>query len=304
MLAYSGNGLETLRRLVWRDREGKQTGVFGPDGYYADIRLSPDEMRVVFSDRTKDLYILESSAAAPRRLTFPDHAVIDDPPLWSPDGKQVVWASNRSGAFDLWIKAANGASAERVLVPMGTPSAWPEDWSRDGRYLMYEIPGDKSGEDLWAAPQGMPDAKPFAYLNTAADERHGRFSPNGRWAVYSSNETGRSEVFIQSFPKPGVKYQVSTQGGVEPEWRSDGAEIFFIQDRTLMAVNVKLPGSESEAIEFGSPKALFPLSVVDSFVGRSYEAGRDGQRFLTPAHGDGPAPSITVVMHWQMQLTR
>jgi hypothetical protein len=308
VLAHTSVRSGTASPLVWLDREGKRVGTFGPTGFYGHFRLSPDEKQIAFSNRTRDLYVLDSTAGIPRRLTFPEKPEIDDPPLWSPDGRQVVWASNRAGAFDLYMKAANGASPEKHLVKMGTPTGWPEDWSRDGRYLIYEIPGDKSGEDLWVAPQQPPanggDQKPFPYLNTAADERHGRLSPDGRWMAYSSNETGRDEVYVQSFPTLGVKYQVSSQGGVEPQWRRDGGELFYIEGRTLMAVTIKLPAPSNDALQIGGPKPLFRLPFVETFVGRSYDVSNDGQRFLTAASADGPAPPITVVLNWHLQLKR
>jgi hypothetical protein len=308
VLAHTRVRSGTARQLVWLDREGKRVGTFGPTGFYGRFRLSPDEKQIVFSNASRDLYVVDSTTGTPRRLTFAQKPEIDDPPLWSPDGRHVVWASNRAGAFDLYMKAADGASPEKLLVKMGTPSGWPEDWSRDGRYLIYEIPGDKSGEDLWVAPQQPAanggDQKPFPYLNTAADERHGRLSPDGRWMAYSSTENVRDEVYVQSFPTPGVKYQVSSLGGVEPQWRKDGGELFYIEGRTLMAVTITLPATPNGALQISGPKPLFRLSIVETFIGRSYEVSNDGQRFLTAATADGSAPPITVVLNWHLQLKR
>src|SRR4030095_16327282 len=115
----------------------------------------------------------------------------------------------------------------------------------DGRYLLYQIPGATTGQDLWVAAQPSEDAsedrKPFPYLQAEFDEKHGRFSPNGRWVAYTSNESGRDEVYVQSFPPSGTKFQISADGGSEPQWRKDGTELFYIaEDRTLMAVPVKV----------------------------------------------------------------
>ena len=222
-----------------------------------------------------------------------------------------MWASNRSGAFDLYVKSANGAGPEQLLVRMGAPAGWPEDWSRDGRFVIYQIPGTKTGQDLWIAPQPVQgesgDRKPFPYLQTEFDERHGRFSPDGRWVAYTSNESGRDEVYVQSFPVPGAKFPISAGGGMEPQWRKDGTELFYIsEDRTLMAVPVKLASSASEPLQVGQAKPLFSVPVVDTFiVGRSYEVSNDGQRFLlrAPASGD-TAPSLTAVLNWQTQLKK
>jgi serine/threonine protein kinase len=310
-LVYAPPGAGTSAvQLVWWDRAGKQVGPFAPPGTYDDFRLAPDERRIVFANSSsgnRDVWILDSVRGVTSRLTF-DPAV-DDPPMWSPDGLRVVWASNRSGAFDLYVKSANGTGPEELLVRMGAPAGWPEDWSRDGRFIIYEIPGTKTGQDLWIAPQPVQgesgDRKPFPYLQTEFDERHGRFSLDGRWVAYSSNESGRDEVYVQSFPVPGAKFPISAGGGMEPQWRKDGTELFYIsEDRTLMAVPVKLASSASEPLQVGQAKPLFSVPVVDTFiVGRSYEVSNDGQRFLLRAPGSGEtAPSLTVVLNWQTQL--
>jgi len=302
-------GTSTVQ-LVWWDRAGKQVGPFGPPGPYDNFRLAPDERRIVFANSTGDnidVWVLDSVRGVTSRLSF--DPAIDDPPMWSPDGRRVVWASNRSGAFDLYVKSANGAEPEQLLVRMGAPAGWPEDWSRDGRFIIYQIPGAKTGQDLWIVPQPVQgessDRKPFPYLQTEFDERHGRFSPDGRWVAYSSNESGRDEVYVQSFPASGARVQISAGGGMEPQWRKDGTELFYIaEDRTLMAVPVKLASSASEPLQVGQAKPLFSVPVMDTFiVGRSYEVSNDGQRFLlrAPASGEA-APSLTVVLNWQTQL--
>jgi len=298
--------------LVWWDRAGQQVGKFGLPGTYDDFRLAPDERRIAFANSSgdnRDVWVLDSVRGVTSRLTF-DPAV-DDPPMWSPDGLRVVWTSNRGGAFDLYVKSANGAGAEQLLVTIGAPAGWPEDWSRDGRFIIYQIPGTKTGQDIWIAPQPAQgesgdDRKPFPYLQTEFDERHGRFSPDGRWVAYSSNESGRDEIYVRSFPASGERFQISAGGGTEPQWRKDGTELFYIsEDRTLMAVPVKLASSASEPLQVGQAKPLFSVPAVDTFVGRSYEVSNDGQRFLlrAPARG-GNAQSLTVVLNWQAQLKK
>ena len=306
-LVYAPPAGITAVQLVWWDRAGTQMGAFGPPGTYTNFRLAPDEKRIVYADASSDnvdVSVLDSVRGVTPRLTF--DSAIDDPPMWSPDGLRVVWASNRSGAFDLYVKSANGGP-EQLLVMMGAPAGWPEDWSQDGRFIIYQIPGTKTGQDLWIAPQPAQgesgDRKPFPYLQTGFDERHGRFSPDGRWVAYSSNESGRDEVYVQSFPASGAGLQISAGGGMEPEWRKDGTELFYIsEDRTLMAVPVKLAGSASETLQVGQPKRLFPVPVLDTFiVGRSYQVSKDGQRFLLRA---ATAPPLTVVLNWQTQLKK
>jgi hypothetical protein len=192
---------------------------------------------------------------------------------------------------------------------MGAPAGWPEDWSRDGRFIIYQIPGTKTGQDIWIAPQASDGAehKPFPYLQSQFDEKHARFSPDGRWVAYTSNESGREEVYVQSFPRSGSRFQISTGGGREPQWRKDGTEVFYIsEDRTLVAVPVKFTSSASEPLQLGQPKPLFPVALLDTFfVGRSYEVSNDGQRFLMPAIASGAtAPPLTVVLNWQTALKK
>jgi Tol biopolymer transport system component len=311
-LVYASAADATVQ-LSWKDRTGKQVGPFGPPGTYDDFRLAPDEKRIAFSNSpsgnsgNRDVWILDSVRGVTSRLTF--DPAIDDPPMWSPDGLRVVWASNRRGVFDLYVKSANGADPEQLLVKMGAPAGWPEDWSRDGRFIIYQIPGTKTGQDIWIAPQASDGAehKPFPYLQSQFDEKHARFSPDGRWVAYTSNESGREEVYVQSFPRSGSRFQISTGGGREPQWRKDGTEVFYIsEDRTLVAVPVKFTSSASEPLQLGQPKPLFPVALLDTFfVGRSYEVSNDGQRFLMPAIASGAtAPPLTVVLNWQTALKK
>ena len=294
-------------QLVWKDRAGKQVGLFGPPGVYDRFRLSPDEKQISFSmlvASENDIWVMDSVRGVSSKLTF--DPAIDDPPMWAPDGQRIVWASSRAGGFDLYIKPASGGT-DQLLLKMGTPTGWAEDWSQDGRYILYQIPGAKTGQDLWIAPQaagGAPADKPFPFLQTQFDEEHGRFSPDGHWVAYSSNESGRQEVYVQPFPATGAKFQVSSGGGREPHWRKDGTELFYIgEGRTLTAVSVTLG---SKGFQAEQPKHLFPLSILSNFIiGRNYEVSNDGQRFLTPIIPDGgSAPPLTVDLNWQAMLKK
>jgi serine/threonine protein kinase len=307
-LAYAPPAGAGAVQLAWKDRAGKQVGLFGPPGVYDRFRLSPDEKQITFTaiqNGQPDVWVIDSARRVPSKLTF--DPAIDDPPMWSPDGQRIVWASNRAGgSFDLYIKPASGGT-DQLLLKMRAPSGWAEDWSQDGRYILYQIPGAKTGQDLWIAPQavgGSPADKPFPYLQTQFDEEHGRFSPDGLWVTYTSNESGSQEVYVQPFPATGLKFQVSFGGGREPHWRKDGTELFYIgEGRTLTAVSMKL-GSKSFQAE--QPKRLFPLSILSTFiVGRSYEVSNDGQRFLTLIIPDGgSAPALSVDLNWQAMLKK
>jgi len=311
-LAYLVRG-DATTQLVWKDRSGKSTGTFGPPGNYHNFRLAPDEKRIVFDSvqsGNQDVWVLDSVRGVTSRLTFDPAA--DNVPMWSPDGLRIVWPSFRSGSgYDLYVKSANGTGQDELLVKMGTPTGWATDWSRDGRYLMYQRPGEKTGQDLWIAPQlpegASGDRNPFPYLQTQFEEKEGKFSPDGRWVAYVSNESGRDEIYVQSFPVSGAKFQISTGGGTEAQWRKDGTELFYVEaDQMLMAVPVKLGRLPAEPFQAGSPKPLFAvLHDPSDIIRRDYAVSNDGHRFLVNS-GQGsrePVP-LTVVLNWPSLLRK
>jgi Tol biopolymer transport system component len=297
-------------QLIWKDRMGRSTGTFGPPGTYNNFRLSPDNTRITFDavqDGNQDVWVLDSGRGVASRMTF--ESAVDFLPMWSPDGLRVVWTSGQGGkGLDLHIKSAYGTGQEALLVPLGTPNGRVTDWSRDRRYLMYQRPGDETGHDLWVAPQlpegGRGDKKPHPYLQSPFEELEGRFSPDGRWVAYVSNESGRNEIYVQSFPLSGEKFQISRMGGQEVQWRPDGTELFYIAtDQMLMAVPVKV-GRASESFQAGSARPLFPLPSQGNLA-RSFAVGNDGQRFLVPSvQGSVEPPPLTVVVNWQAGFSR
>jgi len=304
MLAYVGGGRAGTVQLAWTDRTGKTVELFGPPGPYAHFRLSPDEKRIVYDIGNSDIWVLDSVRGVPSKLTFGANDGDDNIPMWSPDGQRVVWPSHRSGVFDLYIKAANGTGADELFIKMGTPTGWGTDWSRDGRYVLFQRPGEKTGQDLWVAPQfpdGKGDAKPYPYLQTQFAEMEGRFSPDGKWVAYTSDETGVSEIYVQSFPISGAKFPISTGGGAEPQWSKDFTELFYLSaDRTLMTVPITR--SAAEPFKPGLPKPLFrvPEVLVSGITARSYAVSNNGKRFLiSNGDGTGNSPPLTVVLNWR-----
>jgi Tol biopolymer transport system component len=267
--------------------------------------LSPDGGFLAFTAGDGRLWILDSLRGVTSRLTF--NPAVDTTPIWSPNGLRVLWSSNRNGGFDLNIKSANGTGSEELLIKMGTGNGWGTDWSKDGRFILYKMAGANTGQDLWIAPQSG-DRKPFPYLLTQFDEQEGRFSPHGNWVAYVSNESGRDEIYVQAFPPSGAKFQISTGGRSQPQWRMDGTELFYLAtDQMLMTVPVKLGRSGSESFQAGLPKPLMtvPLVATAGIGVRSYAVSTDGQRFLIPSvAGGGTAPSITVVLNWQAGLKK
>jgi serine/threonine protein kinase len=299
VLAYSSGAAGANRELVWLDRTGKQMGSASPPGDYGNFRLSPDEKKIAMdrsvAQSAQDIWVLDLLRGVTSRLTF--DPAMDNLPIWSPDGLRVLFPSNRTGSFDLYIKAASGAGQEEPLIKMGTPTGWATDWSRDGRFILYQIPAARTGQDLWIAPQ-FGDRKPFPYLQTQFNEQAGAFSPDGHWVAYVSDESGRNEIYVQAFPLSGEKHQISSGGGSEPYWKKDGTELFYLAaDRNLMAVPIKL----GTTLTPGTPKALFPIPVSEQQ--HSYAVTADGQRFLVSRLA-GEMPPITVVLNWEAGLKK
>src|SRR4029077_10956211 len=204
-----------------------------------------------------DIWMLDLDRRLLSRFTYDPAAELV--PIWSPDGTKVVYNSNRGGRFNLYVKAASGSGAEDLLLSTEQNKA-ATDWSPDGRYILFRSPSLSTGFDLWAWPvEGT--RQPFPVVQTMFEERDGQFSPDGNWIAYQSNESGRTEIFVQSFPGPGGKSQVSTGGGAQVRWRKDGRELFYIAlDGKLMAVPIR-QSADGRPLEAGTPVALFATRV-------------------------------------------
>jgi len=223
-------------------------------------------------------------------------------PVLSSDGHRMVYISNVSGHLDLWVKDLRQPEREDVLLSTSA-NKYPTDWSLDGRFILYETLA-RSQRDLWLLPL-FGDRKPRPLLQSEFNEEQGQLSPDGRWMTYISDETGRWEVYVRSFPGLGDLHQVSTAGGTHPRWRRDGKEIFYLAaDRTVMAVG--LQGANGEP---STPRPLFPVSVGPSVVPINertlYAVAADGRRFLvaSPLEGTGPH-AVTVATSWPTLIQR
>jgi eukaryotic-like serine/threonine-protein kinase len=241
----------------------------------------------------------------PTRISF--DSAIDNLPIWSNDGRRILWPSRRSGAFDLFIKTASGAGNDERFIAMGTTNGWATDWSADGKFVLFQKPAEKTGQDLWIAPQGADPSgnqqKPVPYLDSPFNEANGVFSPDGHWVAYESDESGQREIYVQTFPLTTQKIRISTGGGFDAEWNKAGGELFYLAaDRQLMAVPYRIIG---ETFEAGVPTALFPIPGVTAR--RAYAPARDGRRFLVARSGEDtttPAEPVTVVLNWQAGLRK
>ncbi|HEV8370538.1 MAG TPA: hypothetical protein VGQ39_21485, partial [Pyrinomonadaceae bacterium] len=240
-----------------------------------------------------DIWLFDLARGVPTRFTTDPAS--DSSPLWSPDGTQIVFASTRQGVSDLYIKTASGVGNEELLLKSAETKV-PDDWSPDGKFIVYESRNPKTKLDLWLLPTSG-DRQPVPFLHTDFNEQQAQFSPDGKWVAYTSDISGKYEVYIQPFPAFAGPLRVSTAGGVQPQWRRDGHELFYIAtDRKLMAVEVK-PGTTFEA---KTPQALFSTRALTFVEFRThYAVARDGQRFLINAPiEDTNTAAISVLVNW------
>jgi Tol biopolymer transport system component len=273
--------------------------------------FAPDSQRLAINRNvqgTPDVWLIELGRGVPNRFTF--DPALDSAPIWSPDGNQIVFRSTRNGSYDLFQKPTSGTVEEQPLL-LTPENKTPLDWSQNGRFLLYSVQNPKTGSDIWALPM-MGERKPFAVLQSAFDEIEGQFSPDSRWLAYASNESGRYEIYVRTFPEAGGKWQVSTAGGRQPRWRRDGRELFYVApDTRLMAVPVGV-APNAHVLEAGTPVALFPTRLatggniaIAGFQARAqYAVAPDGRFLLNMASDNGVTAPITIVHNWTAALKK
>jgi Tol biopolymer transport system component len=311
-LAYRAGGSNANRQLTWFDRQGKQSGTAFEPGPYLDLSLSPDGTRAAIlrgpNTDTSDIWLHDFTRTVSTRVTFDVNAgetLAGKGPVWSPDGTRIAFASHRNGPFDLLERSSSGAGNEVVLVHSDSNKS-PDDWSRDGRFLLYSENNAKTSYDLMVLPLEGNDRKPVPLLNTTFIEGDGSFSPDTRWFAYSANDSGRLEVYVQPFTPPGAgsapatgKWQISRDGGRRPKWRADGKELIFrAPNGSPMAVDI----STSPAFQAGIPKPLFTMPAGAG----NWDVTADGKRFLAavPQAQQNTSTPITVVLNWEAGLKK
>ena len=300
--------LDMPSRLLWLDRSGKQVGAVGEAGYIGNPALSPDGTRVAVdvtdpNRDTAEIWIYDTASGVGQKFAY-SHAH-DVNPVWSPDGTRIVFESDRKakGAHsDLWIKPLDGGKEE--VLAASSDNRHPEDWSPDGRFVSFGVVQALNRRlQIWllglAPERGVI---PFATEAEAWDLANSRFSPEGRWMAYSSDETGRSEVFVRAFPGPGGKWQVSNSGGGHPIWRRDGKELFYLSlDNKIMA----LPVTTAGVFRAGPPAELFSVNLKLLNENRVYGVSPDGRRFLVNSQSsDQASPPLELVVHWPALLAK
>ncbi|HXG71163.1 MAG TPA: protein kinase [Gemmatimonadaceae bacterium] len=300
-------GNVSVSQLVWFDRAGQPTGPVPVTGNYSELWPSPDGKKIALArqeSESNDIWVLDVARGTTTRFTFDPAA--DVCPLWSPDGSRIIFSSSRGGKQQLYQKVSSGAGRDELLLATDS-NAFADDWTttaKGGPFILYEVQDPKTRFDLYVLPLAG-DRKPVPFLNTEFNETHSQFSPDGRWVAYASDESGRAEVYVQSFPASGGKWQLSTTGGDQPQWRRDGKELFYVTpDKKL--VSVAVPAGDS--FEHGAPVTLFATRIPTTSLldeRNNFIPSVDGQRFLIKTLvEDGSTHPITLVLNWAAGLKR
>jgi Tol biopolymer transport system component len=288
------------RRLGWFNRQGKLVSTLPFEGDYRQIALSPDESMLAVakmdegSTDVSNIWLMDLSRGTSSRLTSSGSE--DWYPAWSPDGRQLAFASSKDGPFNIYVRPAAAMGGERTLAnPPG--GKWINSWSPDGKFLACSVSDSKTHSDIWIVP--ISGSEPFPFLRTDFDEFQPEFSPDGRWIAYSSNESGRSEIYIRSFDgttATGAATRISIDGGSLPKWRRDGKELFFLApDRKLMSVEIRWAPNPKPS----SPLPLFQTRVYVANFLSGYAVSQNGQRFLINAPTeDEESEPVTVIANW------
>ena len=303
-------------QLAWFGRDGKILGTFGDPGSYRTVALSPDGKRVAFdradtqNSGTRNIWLYDFGRGVTTRFTF--DSAMDAYPLWSPDGSRIAFSSNREGIFHLYQKTSDLAGEDELLYKSADHKV-PTSWSPDGRTLLYFNPVPPS--QLWFLPLDRgEDRKSTLVEHSEFNEAVPRFSPDGRWIAYISNESGKDQIYVRPFTPPATagtsaangmpvtgKWMVSKDGGTNPLWRRDGKELFYMSagGGTAMAVDVNTTG----VFQAGVPKALFNVPPGVLF----WDVSPDGNRFVMAAPAltnTATQARFTMVLNWQSALKK
>jgi serine/threonine-protein kinase len=295
------------RTLVWVDRAGREEPLPIAKRSYGYPRVSPDGKRVALDirDQENDIWVLDLARGTLQRLTFDPGA--NRGASWTPDGKRVVFSADREGAESLFWQNADGSGApERLTTAQSGKPEVPYAVTPDGKQVMYGSPGQPPF-DLFTVRLDSERKQTPLLAAPQYSEHNAEVSPDGRWLVYQSDESGSNEIYVRRFPTLDSRSQVSNGGGTRPVWSRDGRELFYLKaDGAMVAVPVER--SDGTAFVMGAAKALFEGQYFNTLAGRTYDVSPDGKRFLmiknaAPSSVQA-APQLTVVLSWFEELKR
>jgi Tol biopolymer transport system component len=286
--------------LTWYDRSGKRGQTVAIADFGGATRLSPNGQLVVApqidpANRKLELWLYDLKRGVSSRFTF--DPADDDDPVWSPDGKMLVFDSQRSGNWDIYWKPVDGSRKEGVLF-RDEGTKFPTSWSADGQYLAFDRQEKgQSRFDVWVLPM-TGERKPFAFLASEFDERQGEFSPDGKWMAFRTDASGQFEVYVTDFPGAGSRFQISSGSGTCPKWRADGRELFYIDYQgRITAVEIE---SRGNTLTVGGKRVLATVQP------RSYDAAfivaRDGRNFLVNELRSANVSQLVLVTDWDVAV--
>jgi serine/threonine-protein kinase len=299
-LVYVSGGVTSVqRKLLWVSRNGTEQVLGAPAQTYGYPRLSPDGHRVALETEDQ-IWLYDLSRDTLTRFTF--EGTNNQSPVWTPDGKRIAFYSNKGGPANIWWQLADGSGGLEQLTTTQYPQI-PRSWSPDGKTLAFHENNPTTKKDIWVLR--LSDRKSEPFLRTPFNEGGPVFSPDGHWIAYISDESGRPEIYVQPFPGPGGKWQISTEGGNEPAWNRNGRELFYRSGNKMMAVDV----TTQPTFSAGKPKMLFEgqyVAVQPGLTGTAYDVSPDGQRFLMVKETEASisATQINVVLNWFEELKR
>ncbi len=291
-LLYAAGGMHMPERsLVWVDRHGAASPVTGIKRPFASPQLSPDGKRIalVVEAETYDIWVLDTERDSLTRLSFGKD---DGAPLWSPDGKRIVFNSSQAGAYNMYVRQSDGGGSEERLTS-DQDASYPASFTPDQKMLLFgKVRGGLA--ELWIYPFEK-GASPRPFLQGPFQHRGALLSPDGRWLAYGSDESGRFEIYVTAFPGPGGKWQISTEGGDSARWARDGREIFYRKGKKLFRVAV----STSPAFSASRPELLF-----EGEYGEGWDVAPDEKRFLMikDETAENAPKNLDLVLNWFADL--
>ena len=304
-LSVSANGLLANTssggspQVKWFDRSGRELAAIDTPTLVYDLAISPDQKQVLVGGRSLEhgVWLLDLSRGVSTRIVTDGMRSV-----WSPDGMRIAFSADRAGFSSFFIKPVTGPNSDALLL-RSPHTQELNDWSPDGRYILYTSISPETKDDLWILPM-FGDRQPRPFLQTPSNEAQGQISPDAHWVAYTSDESGIEEIYLQSFPEPGGKRILSVDGGVEPHWRADGRELFYLApDRNLMAVSITLgptPKIERPRVLFRAPVVL----PVSNILNTQLAVSADGQRFLiSSVERKTKGEQVTVLSSWPSLLS-